>query len=410
MAASRLREATKDLPSDPKERKELYNAARDLMLKTESPRDTHHRLLISWTRPMIQIGIDLGIFRVLAYDPSRSWSIDELSSRTGAEATLLQRVMRALAAHGTLTQTSPSTYAATNITVTLAHENARKQSSCQIGFCGPFVHALPRQLARTGYRNPCDVNDSAFQLGYGTSLTPYLWLQENPETAKLFFDMMPIQRAGQVCWTQQRELVQPLLEKHFTLSTDDITKGRALLVDIGSGAGHQSIAIRENLPELKGRIVLQDMEFSTTPASKDPRILANDIEVLTHDFTLPQPSATRGAKVYYLRSVLHNWDNEACMPILTHVRDALAEDSVLVIDEMVVSEMNASAITANYDTIMMGFATQQRTKAEWETLLRRAGLRIRETLCYDEESCDCLMVVERRASLSGGEHRDSVVE
>ncbi|KAK4504498.1 hypothetical protein PRZ48_005414 [Zasmidium cellare] len=410
MAAFRVREAMEDLPSDPKERKELYNAARDLMLATESPRDTHHRLFIAWTRPMIQIGIDLGIFRLLAYNPARAWSIDDLASRTGAESALLARVMRALAAHGTLKQTSVSTYIATNITETLAHEDARKQSSCQIGFCGPFMHALPQQLAKTGYLNPSDVNDSAFQLGYGTHLTPYLWLQENPERAKLFFDMMPIQRAGQVCWTQKAEIVEPMVGKYFALSEDDVARERAQLVDIGGGAGHQCITLRENLPKLKGRIVLQDMEFSTTPASKDPVILKNSIEVVTHDFNQPQPHSTRGAKVYYIRNVLHNWDDEACIPILKNLRDALAEDSMIVIDEMVVSEMNASAITVNYDTVMMAFATQQRTKAEWEALLGRAGLGIRETLCYDEESCDCLIVVEKMASLSNGGPRDSVVE
>ena len=62
--------------------------------------------------------------------------------------------------------------------------------------------------------------------------------------------------------------------------------------------------LREKRPELKGRVILQDVEFVTAPAREDPKMKALDIEVMTHDMYTPQPASTQGAKVYYARTVL----------------------------------------------------------------------------------------------------------
>jgi len=401
MQVEQLLAAGDDLPTDAKERKKLYEAAKELMLKTEAPRDTHHRLFISWVRPTVQIGIDLGIFQALVSQPARPWTVKELADRTGAEDALLDRILRALAAHGTLRQVAPDAYLGTNITTTLAHDDARKQSSAQIRFTGPFMHALPLQLAKTGYIDTNDVGDSAFHMGHKTEHTPYKWLGENPEIAKLFFDMMPVQRAGQLCWTRQPEFTRPLLQAYFTMSADEQARGRVMFVDIGGGAGHQCIAIRENLPQLEGRIILEDLEWSAKPASSLEAIHRRDIEVVAHDFTKPQPAATQGAKVFYLRNVLHNWDDASCLPVLSNIRDAMVEDSIIVIDEMVMQEMNAGEISVNYDMIMMGFASKQRTEAAWKQLLGQVGLDIVEVRCYDEESSDCLIFVAPLPGIPG---------
>lgn len=409
MAAHQLHQIAKNLPTDSNEREELYHAARNLMLKTESPRDTHHRLYISWVQPLVQTGIDLDIFSALDSDPSRSWSLDELMEKTGADKVLLARILRALAAHGTLAHISPTEYQATNITTTLASDTARRLSAGQLNFCGPFMHALPAFLRENGYRNPLDPKDSPFQKGHRTELSTFEWLRENPEVSKLFFDMMPVQRAGQVGWMQQPSLVEHLSSTYLYLTDREVKDRRAVFVDVGGGAGHQCVALREAFPNMSGRVVLQDLDYVTKSAAEDPGLAKADIEIIAQDFNTPQPASTKGAKVYYLRNIFHNHSDDQSVPILTSLHDAMAADSVIVVEEMVMPEMDIGVVSANFDSIMMGgFASMQRTQAMWAALFSRAGLVIREKLCYDEGSNDCLMIVQRSDAFDN--RKDSPIE
>ncbi|KAI1738165.1 hypothetical protein F4680DRAFT_426303 [Xylaria scruposa] len=45
-----------------------------------------------------------------------------------------------------------------------------------------------------------------------------------------------------------------------------------------------------------------------------------------------------GARVYYLRNILHDWPTSKCREILENVKIAMTKDSVILIDEMVLSE------------------------------------------------------------------------
>ena len=50
-------------------------------------------------------------------------------------------------------------------------------------------------------------------------------------------------------------------------------------VDVGGGIGHQSIALREKLPDLKNRIIVQDI-----PATLAHAIPHSGVEFLEQDF------------------------------------------------------------------------------------------------------------------------------
>jgi O-methyltransferase domain len=57
-----------------------------------------------------------------------------------------------------------------------------------------------------------------------------------------------------------------------------------LLVDVGGGRGHIVEAIRESFPELKGRMIVQDLK-ETVEEIEDPK----GFEPMAHDFFQPQP-------------------------------------------------------------------------------------------------------------------------
>ena len=58
---------------------------------------------------------------------------------------------------------------------------------------------------------------------------------------------------------------------------------------------------------------------------------------------------------FYLRNVLHDWDDASCVTILSHLRDVMIKapkSAKILIDEMAVPEMGASRYVTNLDMVM----------------------------------------------------------
>lgn len=58
-----------------------------------------------------------------------------------------------------------------------------------------------------------------------------------------------------------------------------------LLVDIGGGTGRDIIEFRQRYPDVKGRLVLQDLQSVIDEAFSLPP----GVETMAHDFFTPQP-------------------------------------------------------------------------------------------------------------------------
>lgn len=64
----------------------------------------------------IRLAVDLGIFKILANSPA-SKSIEQLAEETGADATLLGRILRCLASIDAVAEAGPENYTATKISM-----------------------------------------------------------------------------------------------------------------------------------------------------------------------------------------------------------------------------------------------------------------------------------------------------
>lgn len=253
----------------------------------------------------------------------------------------------------------------------------------------PMIHALPGFLMKEGYRNSEESQNTAFHQAFGTKMNQVEWLMSKPEMMKIILtDFMPIQRGDQISWMDQPQISLG----DFEMSEEDVAKGRPMFVDLGGGHGWVSMAWKEKRPELKGRIVLQDV----VPVPEDgvKKIDALSIERQIQDFNNPQPLDTQGAKVYYMRNVLHDWPDSLCVNILIQLKNAMARDSIILLDELVMPDVGADWKAVNYDMNMMSFlSAQERTETHWKSLLNQVGLQIRETMCYDNERRDSLIFV-----------------
>jgi demethylsterigmatocystin 6-O-methyltransferase len=118
---------------------------------------------------------------------------------------------------------------------------------------------------------------------------------------------------------------------------------------------------------------------------------AAGIKVMAHDFFTPQ--TIKCAKVYYFRTVLHDWSDDNCRTILKHTREAMAADSVVVVDEIVLPLTGATLKQMNSDLTMMAIiGAMERTREQWAGLLESSGLRVRDVWIYDEQSQNGIIV------------------
>lgn len=174
---------------------------------------------------------------------------------------------------------------------------------------------------------------------------------------------------------------------------------RPLVVDVGGGRGLALLNIRDGCPSLKGKLVLQDRK--EVLESIGPEELPG-VEKMVHDFFTPQP--VKGAQVYYIRRVFHDWqDDEACK-ILQAIIPAMAPDSRILISDMALPEPvgpeDDSAVWL--DLMMMAIGGKERTKGDWGRLMDKAGLKL--VKLWQTPQTGPLAVVE--CMLRDGEKKD----
>lgn len=227
----------------------------------------------------------------------------------------------------------------------------------------PTISKLPEYLRINGYANPQDYEHSPMQWAVGQS--QFEWLAKNKEQQALFNSYMASRRQGKPMWFD----VYPVerLLGHGTPCDDTV-----FMVDIGGNQGHDLNLFRAKHAQIPGRLVLQDQ----------PAVVANvsgaksGIEVMPYSFYDPQP--VHGARVYYFRSIFHDWSDQICHQILRNTLSAMTPDySRILIVDFVLSDTETPLMQASIDIQMMGIgAGVERSERQWRDLLHAAGLKI----------------------------------
>ena len=240
---------------------------------------------------------------------------------------------------------------------------------------GPSFRGLPEYLKSIKYDLPTDLTNGPFQAAHKTQLPFFAWLDANPPYLQIFNSYMSAYRAGKPSWVDPGfyPVSKQLAEKFDSQSSE------VLLVDVGGGLGHDLQELKDKHPSLPGKLVLQDRPEVINTVSSDEDIF----EATSHDFFTPQP--VKGARAYYLHSVLHDWGDDDCVRILEQLKPAMKPGySSLLINEIIVSRQNpAWPITSMDQLVFVLGAMQERTEAHWEGILERAGFKIQKIYSYE---------------------------
>jgi hypothetical protein len=163
----------------------------------------------------------------------------------------------------------------------------------------------------------------------------------------------------------------PILAKGYDFS------GIRRLCDVGGGTGGVLAALLHAYPSMRG--VLFDLP--TVIEQARPRLAAwgDRVELVGGSFFDAVPA---GCDAYLMQAVIHDWDDESCVTILTRCREALSPDGRVLVVENVLNPIPSSAdqFARSFDLVMLVTSGlgRERTRPQFDALFARARLRVRD--------------------------------
>jgi hypothetical protein len=300
-----------------------------------------------WVSQAIYVAAKLGIADLLKDGPQ---SCIALATTTGADASSLFRVMRALSSVGIFSRVGRDGFALSRLAESLQTEAPGSLRAMVITIgeihyqaCGGLLHSV-----QTG--------SAAFNDVFGASLFDYL--KQNAEAADTF--------------NQGMTNLSSMLAYAVLMAYDfaEISS----IVDIGGGQGKLLEKILQFNPDIKGTV------FDTAPTiERAERQLGYDAwsrrcTYVTGDFFTSVP---QGADAYLLCGVIHDWDDARAVRILGNCRRAMAEHGKVLIVDMVVPDTDATSFSKFLDLNMLVMnGGRERTQAEFGALLDAAGYKL----------------------------------
>ncbi|KAI0023868.1 S-adenosyl-L-methionine-dependent methyltransferase [Xylariomycetidae sp. FL0641] len=231
----------------------------------------------------------------------------------------------------------------------------------------PQMAIGPKWFKQRGYGSPSEPGNGLFQAAFDTKDLPFAWLsrpenKEHFDNGNTFFEGSGGPRPLWVTWF-------PVTEKFM----QEQRKGCGpLLVDIGGGRGQSLAEFIDFFPGESGPFVLHDQEAVLSSTTS----LSPKIEKRPLDFFREAP--VTGARIYYMKSVLHDWIDEDCVRILKSVAASMTRGySYLVLNEFVLPDTGCALLPATADIMMMAFVSgMERSETQWIKLLTTAGLTV----------------------------------
>ncbi len=295
----------------------------------------------------LYVAARLAIADLLAEKPQ---SVEQLAAATETHERSLYRVLRSLSSIGVFEEVGPKVFALTPVGEALRSDapNSVRNGIIFMGeewhwrVWGNLIHSV-----KTG--------GTAWKKTHGVEVFDYF--SANPENAEIFNRAM----------TDMSVVTAPAVIEAYDFS------GFKTIADIAGGHGFMLSQILKATPGLRG--ILFDMphviEGATALLQREE--VADRVERVAGDFFASVPSAD----AYTMKHIIHDWDDERSVKILSNIREAMNPGAKVLIVEVVVPEGNEPHYSKVMDLEMLASpGGVERTAKEYEELLAQAGLKL----------------------------------
>ncbi len=304
-----------------------------------------------WITQSLYAVAKLGIADLLKDDAQ---SCDRLASITNTDARSLYRLLRALASVEVFAEQEPGYFVLTPIAQGLRSDLPGSMRDSILLGGEEYYHAWGNLL------HSLKTGENGFEQEYGMPVFDYY--SQNVESGEIFDRAMKnISRA-----------LEPAIVNGYDFS--EITT----LVDVGGGNGSLIAAILKANPHLQGILFDQDIVVAASEPILNQAEVSDRCEMLAGDFFESVPS---DADAYFLKYILHNWDDDQAIAILRNCHQAMSANGKLLIVEQIIPPGNEPFSGKLIDLHMLvTLGGRERTAAEYESLLEASGFSLNKII------------------------------
>ena len=311
----------------------------------------------------VGVAMGSGLIDALPTDGS-AITAEKMASTTGAEKRLVVRIMRVLCALGFCNELSQQTYSHGRMSQLLT---AVPPLKAFLKHCSedeyPAQAHLNEHLQKSGYKEPSNPSNGAYQSLYGITGSFYEHMADDKRRVENFALAMAVAKAATFNVSKY-----PFPQRIRESSADEYT-----LVDVAGGKGQLLQEITSAYPEWKGKKMLQDRpEVIKDLQGKEATL---GYSVMVHDYCQPE-NVRAGAFIF--RWIFMDNTDERCQQILRSLKPVFEKNSTkLLLIENTIPETGAGITECGLDMIMMALSSsKQRTEKEFEELLATEGFKV----------------------------------
>lgn len=273
----------------------------------------------------------------------------ELAAETGLHARSLYRVLRACAGAGVFSEDEQGRFSLTPMAEFLRSDHPGSLRAFTAMMNSPFQY---QTWAEIGYS--VKTGKPAFDHVFGM---PFFEFITQSETVRNLFNEAMTSNSA--------------FTSEAFLNTYDFS-GFTKVVDVGGGEGLLLASLLQRNPHLSG--ILYEIPDLAGAAAKlfEQYHVADRCEHVGGDFFQSVP---KSGDLYILKHIIHDWNDEQCIQILSNCRKAMNKGGKLLVIEMVVPEGNTPSMAKLLDLQMLVCLPGcERTEAEYKALFEKAGL------------------------------------
>ncbi len=320
------------------------------MAKKLSPPEIMRNLAIGyWVSRLVHVAAKLRLADLLK---GGSRSIEDLASAADVQPVALYRLLRSLASVGIFAETKGRRFKLTPLAATLQTGVPNSMHAWVLMVNENWMWDSWKELlsgVKTG--------EMPFSKAHGVPIFQYL--ERHHEDLAVFGESM-----SSISQTEN-----PAIAYAYKFP-----KGRTL-VDVGGGHGSLLAAILKKNPTLKG--VLFDQGAVIARAENDKHVTARGVaqrcRLEAGNFFEMVP---KGGDAYIMKYILHDWNDDECVKILTNCRAAMNEKGKVLVVDNVVSAGNDPSWGKLLDIQMLIIGGRERTKDEFAALFAAAGMKL----------------------------------
>ena len=302
-----------------------------------------------WRSQTLYSGVKLGIFDSLGPEAKSAGSV---AQELGLDSALCYRLLRALGCLELLEEHDNRIFSVSAAGQLLRSDHPQTLRGVTLLEEGPEHYALWKHLpemVRDGKQN-------AFVREYGHMAFDHA--ERNQEYGEVFNQAMSSYSNAHAVW------VLDALKNH------DFSK-IGHLCDVAGGHGHLLCNFLTRYPHMMGTVIdLPKVVENKELLWADRMGVADRCTFVGGDMFQAIPVAD----AYTMKMILHDWNDDECVRILSNIRDASPENGRLFVCEHIVSDPKTPHFSKLFDIHMMCWGTgRERTSEEYQTLLERSG-------------------------------------